>query len=61
MILLYINDLPSCPNEPRPRMFADDTNITASGKCMNDIESAVNLDLAKVAYGKQTEFKRSEN
>jgi hypothetical protein len=42
-------------------MFADDTNITASRKCMNDIESAVNLDLAKVSYGKQTEFKRSEN
>ena len=46
--LLYINDLPSCLNETRPRMFADDTNITASGNCMNDIESAVNLDLERL-------------
>ena len=29
-------------------MFVDDTNITASGKCMNDIESAVNSDLERL-------------
>jgi hypothetical protein len=29
-------------------MFADDTNITASGNCMNDIESAVNSDLERL-------------
>ena len=28
-------------------MFADDTNITASGNCMNDIESAVNSDFER--------------
>ncbi|CAB4022888.1 Hypothetical predicted protein [Paramuricea clavata] len=46
--LLYINDLSSCLNETRTRMFADDTNITASGNCMNDIESAVNSDLERL-------------
>ena len=46
--LLYINDLPSCLNETRPRMFADDTNITASGNCMNDIKSGVNSDLERL-------------
>ena len=43
--LLYINDLPSCLNTTKPRMFADDTNITASGESINEVENAVNLDL----------------
>jgi hypothetical protein len=29
-------------------MFADDTNITESGNCMDDIESAVNSDLERL-------------
>ena len=29
--LLYINDLPQCLNKTKPRLFADDTNLTASG------------------------------
>ena len=32
-------------NTTKPRMFADDTNITASGKYINEIENAVNSDL----------------
>ena len=43
--LLYINDLPHCLNKTDPRLFADDTNLTASGKCMNDVETAMNSDL----------------
>jgi hypothetical protein len=43
--LLYINDLPACLNKTKSRLFADDTNITASGECLTDIENAVNLDL----------------
>ena len=43
--LLYINDLPSCLNTTKPRMFADDTNITASGESINEVENAVNSDL----------------
>ena len=29
--LLYINDLPQCLNKTKPCLFADDTNLTASG------------------------------
>jgi hypothetical protein len=29
--LLYINDLPQCLSKTKPRLFADDTNLTASG------------------------------
>ena len=43
--LLYINDLPTCLNKTKPRLFADDTNITAAGECLHDIENAVNSDL----------------
>jgi hypothetical protein len=28
--LLYINDLPQCLSKTKPRLFADDTNLTAS-------------------------------
>ena len=45
LFLLYINDLPECLKSTRPRLFADDTNLTASGPCITDIENAVNSDL----------------
>ncbi|CAB4029995.1 Hypothetical predicted protein, partial [Paramuricea clavata] len=45
LFLLYINDLPECLNITRPQLFADDTNLTASGDSMNDAEFAVNSDL----------------
>ncbi|CAB4035989.1 Hypothetical predicted protein, partial [Paramuricea clavata] len=43
--LLYINDLPQCLNKTKPRLFADDTNLTASGDSIIDLETAVNSDL----------------
>ncbi len=43
--LLYINDLPACLSKTKPRLFADDTNITAAGKCLSDLEDVVNSDL----------------
>ena len=43
--LLYINDLPHCLNKTKPRLFADDTNLTASANSMTDLETAVNSDL----------------
>ncbi|CAB3984509.1 Hypothetical predicted protein [Paramuricea clavata] len=43
--LLYINDLPECLKNTRPRLFADDTNLTASSHSITDIEIAVNSDL----------------
>ena len=45
LFLLYINDLPKCLNTTKPRLFADDTNLTASGDSMTDVENAVNSDL----------------
>ena len=30
--LLHIKDLPRCLSKTKPRMFADDTNLTASAK-----------------------------
>jgi hypothetical protein len=43
--LLYINDFPHCLNKTKPRLFADDTNLTASANSMIDLETAVNSDL----------------
>ena len=45
LFLLYINDLPQCLSKTKPRMFADDTNLTASGQCLMEVETAVNSDL----------------
>ncbi|CAB4038371.1 Hypothetical predicted protein, partial [Paramuricea clavata] len=45
VFLLYINDLPECLKNTRPRLFADDTNFTASSHSIADIEIAVNCDL----------------
>jgi hypothetical protein len=32
--LLYINDFPQCLSKTKPRLFADDTNLTAAGESM---------------------------
>ena len=45
LFLLYINDLPHCLTKTKPRLFADDTNLTASANSMTDLEAAVNSDL----------------
>ena len=38
--LLYINDLPACLENTKPRLFADDTNITLKTIQPNKSESA---------------------
>jgi hypothetical protein len=43
--LLYINDLSHCLNKTKPRLFSDDTNLTASANSLTDLETAVNSDL----------------
>ena len=44
--ILYINDLPQCLSKlTKPRLFADDTNLTAAGESINDVEAAMNSDL----------------
>ena len=45
LFLLYVNDLPQCLSEPKPRMFADDTNLTASGQWVMEVDTAINSDL----------------
>ncbi len=45
LFLLYINNLPECLKNTRPRLFADDTNITATSHTIADIETAANSDL----------------
>ena len=44
-LLIYINDLPECLNKTQARLFADDTNITAAGETINELETTVNSGL----------------
>ena len=37
--------MPECLEITRPRLFADDTNLTASGPSITDIDNAVNSDI----------------
>ena len=48
LFLIYINDLPNCLQHSTARMFADDTNITVSGKSINEAEVAINADLNNI-------------
>jgi hypothetical protein len=48
LFLIYINDLPNCLQHSTARMFADDTNITVSGKLIEEAEVAVNADLNNI-------------
>ena len=45
LFLSYINDLPNCLNRTKPRLFADDTNLTATGESISDFEIAMYSDL----------------
>ena len=45
LFLIYINDLPNCLSRTKPRLFADDTNLTATGESISDVEMAMNSDL----------------
>ena len=45
LFLLYVNDLPQCLNKTKPCLFVDDTNLTASGDSITDLEVAINSDL----------------
>ena len=42
---IYINDLPNCLKHTTPRMFADDTSLTAAGETLNEVEKRANEDL----------------
>ena len=45
LFLVYINDLPNCLNRANPQLSADDTNLTATGESISDVEMAMNSDL----------------
>ena len=65
LFLIYINDLPNCLKFSVPRMFADDTNITVSGKNFIELQNDTDHDLENitdtVALIKQIKLKHHKN
>ena len=56
LFLIYINDLPISLNFSTPRMYADDSRMTTSGRSFNQIIHSVNADLASVKeFSKQAQ------
>ena len=51
LFLMYINDLPNCLRDAKPRMFADDTNITLSAKTAADLKLAVTSEPTILTVG----------
>ena len=58
--LLYINDLPQCLSKTKPRLFADDTNLTASGESIYQLEAVVNADLENLRKWLIANFVKTE-
>ena len=48
LFLIYINDLPACLQCTTPRMYADDTTLSAASKSTIDLQQKVNCDLNNV-------------
>ena len=48
LFLLYINDLPQVSEYFMPILFADDTNLFATGYSLNDIVSEINKEIANI-------------
>ena len=42
------NDLPDCLRQVSPRLFADDTNLTADGETTEEVGLATNNDLLRI-------------
>ena len=47
-VLIYINDLPNCLNGTTSRLFADDTNLTAVGETVDEVEGRADIDMGNV-------------
>ena len=45
LFLVYINDLPNCLNTSTPTMFADDTSISYSSDCIEQLQNVMNSEL----------------
>ena len=48
LFLLHINDLSSCLETTKARLFADDTTLSAAGLTVGEIETKLNHDLINV-------------
>ena len=48
LFLLYINDLPQVSEYFMPILFADDTNLFATGYNLNDVVSEINKEIANI-------------
>ena len=48
LLLIYINGLPNCFKTTTASMFEDDTNLTASGDTITNIEIKLNNDLENI-------------
>ena len=48
LFFIYINDLNNSSNNLSTILFADDTNLFCSGKNIQELESTVNAELARV-------------
>ena len=48
LFLLYVNDLPNCLKSTSASMFADDTNLTASGNTITELHNKLNNDLENI-------------
>ena len=44
-MLLHINDLPECLQFTKPRMYADDTILSAAAESTIEVQSRINQDL----------------
>jgi hypothetical protein len=44
----HINDLPNCLKHTTPRMFADDSSLTAAEETLGEVEKRTNEDLKNV-------------
>ena len=49
LFLIYINDLCSTCVNTMPLLFADDTNLFASGTDLKSLQACVNKDLSAIA------------
>ena len=48
LFLLYVNDLPNCLKSTSASMFADHTNLTASGNTITELHNKFNNDLENI-------------
>ncbi len=48
LYLIYINDMPSCSNKLRFRIFADDTNVVYSNTSIDEVGNVMNIEIKKL-------------